>query len=435
MGDNDNGPHAESGIDGESLRRLLLTLVDAAGTERSRIIPRPHIAAALDSGVHASISSAALFTPRDEPIDAAGLDAVIGDVLVRPDASRLALIDERMQLGWAPADVLWPEGTPFFGCGRYAVRRAVENLMAGGLRARIGFEIEFSLIRDDAADSGPRPAHEGPAYGQRPLLQNELFVDALLDDLEIAGVPVLQVHAEHGLGQFELALAARDPLAACDDYLLTRLVIERVSLRHGLTASFAPIPPVGAAANGMHIHLSVMRGETNLLTPAAPDTPTRDGLAVIAGILDALPAATALLCGSESSYERLRPGRWSGASLCWGVQNRETAVRYIPSTAQAGAHGANIEVKPGDATANPYLAVAALLAAASDGIARRTTPPPPIELSPLRLSVEEREARGIRSLPSTLVDALSLLNESAMLRRQLGDRLVDLYVAVRMPRP
>jgi glutamine synthetase len=245
---------------------------------------------------------------------------------------------------------------------------------------------------------------------------------------------VLQLHAEHGLGQFEVALGARDPLDACDDYLLARLVIERTSIRHGLTAQFAPIPVVGAASNGMHIHLSVLGAHGNLLTPVAGDAPAGEGGALIAGILDALPAATALLAGSEASYERLRPGRWAGASLCWGVGNREAAVRYVPATASAGPRGANIEVKPADATANPYLAVAALLAAASDGITRGATPPSPIEVSPTRLSVEERTSRGIRPLPATLVEALAVLSESAMLRRQLGDRLIDLYVAVRTPR-
>ena len=415
-------------------RRLLVSLVDAAGVERSRIIPGAHIADALEDGVHASISSVALFTPQDQPVDAAGLDAVIGDLLVRPDAARLALLDEGSRLAWAPADLHWPDGTPFFGCGRHAVRRAVEELGAGGLRARVGFELEFTLIREgDAAD--PQPAHEGPAYGQRPLLQNEEFVDALLDDLETAGLPVLQLHAEHGLGQFEVALGARDPLDACDDYLLARLVIERTSIRRGLTAQFAPIPVVGAAANGMHIHLSVLGAHGNLLTPAPGDAPAGEGGAVIAGILDALPAATALLAGSEASYQRLRPGRWAGASLCWGVGNREAAVRYVTATASAGARGANIEVKPADATANPYLAVAALLAAAWDGITRGATPPAPVEVSPTRLSVEERTSRGIRQLPSTLGAALELLSESTMLRQHLGDRLVDLYVAVRTPQP
>lgn len=417
----------------ERSRTLMVSVVDSAGVERSRLIPRDRAREVLDAGVHASISSVALFTPRDEPVDAAGLDAVIGDLLVRPAPERWAVLDEDPPLAWVPADLFFPDGTPFFACGRHAVRHAAEVLSSRGLRARLGFEVEFTLTAPvDGAD--PRPAHFGPAYGQRPLLQNEAFATALLEAFALAGVPALQLHAEHGLGQFEVALAARDPLHAADDYVLARLIIERTSLRHGLIAHFAPIPPVGAASNGMHVHLSVLRDDDNLMTPAADGSLGRDARAAIAGILDALPAATALLAGSESSYERLHPGRWSGASLCWGMGNREAAVRYVPATAAAGPGGANIEVKPGDASANPYLAVAALLVAAADGVERRAIPPAPVEVDPARLSIAEREARGILSLPSTLGEALRLLSDSALLRTQLGDRLVDLYLAVRTPR-
>ena len=100
-----------SATGGGGIRRLMVTHVDAAGIERARIIPAARIASALDRGVHASISSAALFTPHDEPVDAVGLDAVVGDLLARPDAGRLALIDAESQLAWAPADLSWPDGS------------------------------------------------------------------------------------------------------------------------------------------------------------------------------------------------------------------------------------------------------------------------------------------------------------------------------------
>ncbi|SFS02423.1 glutamine synthetase [Microbacterium sp. cf046] len=413
-------------------RALLLTHIDPAGIDRGRLIPRAGIESALANGVHASISSATMFTPLDQPVDAVGLDAVIGDLLLRPDAARLAMIDAPGGWAWAPADLCWLDGAPFFGCGRHAVRGAFEALEAEGLSARAGFEIEFTLADGDA--DNPAPAHTGPAYGVRPLLRNEALIRDLLDALETAGVSPIHVHAEHGLGQFEVSLPARNPLDACDDVALARLIIERISMRHSLSVSFAPIPPVGAAANGMHLHLSVSRGADNLLAPADTGLPGQVGMSLIAGVLDVLPAATALLAGSEASYERLRPGRWSGASLCWGAGNREAAVRYVSGTADAGASSANIEIKPGDSTANPYLAMAAILAGATAGIVRGATAPPPIDISPSHLSADERAERGIRSLPSTLVEALDVLGASDTLRASLGDELVDLYTAVRTPR-
>lgn len=414
------------GVDGP----LLITSVDAAGRERSRLIPRARVDSVLRTGVHASISSVALFTPTDDPVDAIGRDAVIGDLLLAPDAERIARLGERGP-AWTPADVREIDGTPFAGCGRHAVRRQQTRLAERGLSARIGFEIEFTLDGGEAVD--PSPAHTGPAYGQHPILQNEAFATELLTEFDAAGVPALQLHAEHGHGQFEVALDARDPLDACDDDVLARLVIDRVALRHGLRADFSPIPRVGAASNGMHIHLSLARDGVPLFSPDSDDAPGSAGKAAIAGILAELPALTALLAGSVPSYERLRPGRWSGATVCWGPGNREAAVRYVASTAGGSARGANIEIKPGDASANPYYAVAALLAAAENGIARGAVPPAPVLVSPTRLSEGERAAVGIRPLPSSLTEALAELDRSVVLRAALGDALIDLYLAVRTP--
>lgn len=405
------------------VRRLLITHVDPAGIERARLFPAARFDDVLASGFAASVSSAAFFTPLDAPVDAVGTDAVIGDLRVRPDATRLAALDE--VLWHAPADLRAPDGQPFLGCGREAVRRAESALADAGLSARAGLELEFSLTAHGV------PAHAGPAYGQRPILRNEAFAGELLEALATAGVPVLHLHAEHGHGQFEVALAHRKPLAACDDYLLARLVVERTALRHSLDASFEPIPPVGAAANGMHIHLSLARDGRSILRADA-DGIRFEGLSMIAGILDALPALTALLAGSEPSYERLQPGRWSGALACWGPDNREAAIRYVSTTTGQGADGANIEVKPGDATANPYFAVAGLLHAALDGIDRRAEAPAPLSVNPAHLSDDERATRAPR-LPATLADSLTALDESRMLRSRLGGELVDLYLAVRMP--
>lgn len=415
------------GIDGP----LLITSVDAAGRERSRLIPRARVDSAVRAGVHASISSVALFTPTDDPIDALDRDAVIGDLLLAPDAERIARLGDRGPI-WAPADVREIDGAPFAGCGRHAVRRQRMRLAERGLSARIGFEIEFTLDRGEAADAAP--AHSGPAYGQRPILQNEVFATELLAEFDTAGVPALQLHAEHGHGQFEVALDARDPLDACDDDVLARLVIDRVALRHGLRADFSPIPRVGAASNGMHIHLSLARDGVPLFSPEPDGAPGPDGKAAIAGVLAELPALTALLAGSVPSYERLQPGRWSGATACWGPGNREAAVRYVGSAAGGSRRDANIEIKPGDASANPYYAVAALLAAAENGVARGAVPPAPVLISPTRLSEGERATAGIQPLPSSLTDALAELDRSTVLRAALGDALVDLYLAVRAPR-
>lgn len=410
-----------------AVRRLLVTHLDPAGIARARLFPTARIAHVLGEGFTASVSSAAFFTPGDVAVDAVGTDAVIGDLLLTPDASRLRLLDAETGLWHAPADLRELDGAaPFVGCGRESLRRAVGALGEAGVTARAGFELEFTVSRGDDAT----PAHSGPAYGQRPLLVNEVFALEVLEALEHAGVAVQHLHAEHGDGQFELALAPQDPLAAADDYLLSRLVVERCALRAGVSAHFDPIPPAGAAANGMHIHLSLQRGGVPLF--ASGDGIPPAGLSAIAGILDAMPALTALLSASELSYQRLRPGRWSGAVACWGPGNREAAIRYVPAL-DGDPASANIEIKSGDATAHPHIALAGVLHAALDGLRRSAVAPPPLMISPGNLSDEER-ATVAPPLPSTLGVALAALDGERMLRTGLGDDLVDLYIAVRTPR-
>ncbi|GAA3622940.1 gamma-glutamylpolyamine synthetase GlnA3 [Microbacterium awajiense] len=415
-------PQTEAG----GIRRLLVAHVDAAGVARARAIPAARVDNVLEHGIAASISGAALFTPADSPVGALGLDPVIGDVRVRPDARRVAELGDGW--AWAPADLRWADDRPFTGCTRSALRRAAT---AADIDVKVGFEIEF-VVADEASGS-LAPAHKGPAYGQRPLVRNLDYLDDLMTALEDADVPVLQVHAEHGDGQFEVSLAPRHPVDACDDVVLARTVIDLVTERFGLRAYFDPVPPIGADSNGMHIHLSASRDGRNVFASTEEGMPHAEGTAIIAGILDLLPSATALLAGSESSYKRLRPGRWSGAWNCWGRGNREAAVRYTPTTTDAGPSGANIEIKPGDATANPYLAVAALLVGLRAGLDRPAEPPAPVDVDPGRLSDDERSARGVRTLPASLADALAELSASGLLREGLGDDLVDLYIAVRTP--
>jgi glutamine synthetase len=150
----------------------------------------------------------------------------------------------------------------------------------------------------------------------------------------------------------------------------------------------------------------------------------------VAGVLRGLPDAQGILCGSIVSGLRMRPGNWAGAYACWGIENREAAVRFV--TAGPGSpHGGNVEVKIVDPSANPYLASAAILGLALDGIRSKATLPPETTVDPAKLSEAERVAAGTLLLPETQVKVLAALDKSAVLRAILGDSVIDMVVAVR----
>jgi glutamine synthetase len=202
--------------------------------------------------------------------------------------------------------------------------------------------------------------------------------------------------------------------------VLVRATIRGVSAQHGLRASFAPAFEPGGVGNGGHLHLSVWREGRNLL---AGQPPTPDGEAFLAGVLRELPALLALGAPSPASYLRLVPSHWAGCFHCWGVENREAALRLVQGTDEQ----ANVEVKCFDQAANPYLAVGGVIAAGLAGLDGEAVLPEPVQGDPALLPPERQPAR----LPTGLDGTLTAFRASTVLRDALGDVLFEAVAAVR----
>jgi glutamine synthetase len=197
----------------------------------------------------------------------------------------------------------------------------------------------------------------------------------------------------------------------------------------GLEVTMAPKPYLDQAGNGHHLHLSLYEDETPVLFEASGAL-SGQGSGFVAGILEHLSAVMAFTAPSPNSYQRLAPGMWSSAYACYGPDNREAAVRLASPVAGAESATANIELKPVDVTANPYLALAAVLAAGLDGIERDLDPGEPVTVDPATLSEGERAERGIRPLPASPDQALNALENDEVLIEALGAPLVRTHLAV-----
>jgi glutamine synthetase len=158
---------------------------------------------------------------------------------------------------------------------------------------------------------------------------------------------------------------------------------------------------------------------------------TRAAEAFTAGVLHALPALTAVTAPSVVSYERLQPHRWSGPWAVWGRENREAALRFVTGMVGSRAEAANLEMKAMDASANPYLALGAIVSAGVDGIERGLSLPDPVLQDPADIPARRRRSLGIRRLPSSLGAAIRELERSAVLRDAMGDVLFDAFLATR----
>jgi glutamine synthetase len=263
------------------------------------------------------------------------------------------------------------------------------------------------------------------------VLEHEGFVRDITTGAAVSGVAIEQFHPEYGRNQFEISLARLSPVAAADQLVLMRVVIGRVARRYGMRASFSPVPFAGSVGSGAHQHFSLTKFDSPIFSGGpGPHGLTEDGEHAIGGLLAGLPEAQGVLSGSIVSGLRLRPGFWAGAHVCWGTENREAAVRFLVG-GHANPHGANVEVKVIDPSANPYFASAAILGLALDGIEQRTPLPPETTVDPASQSGDERAAAGTVLLPTDQATVISTLDGSHRMRRLLGDAAVDVTVAVR----
>ena len=288
--------------------------------------------------------------------------------------------------------------------------------------------------RRTAASSRSTPPSHAPVYSSIGHdLADQVMIDTV-DALEAQGITVEQAINEYGPGQREIAVRHTDALGAADQQMKFRDTVRGVALQHGLYASFAPKPYPDAIGSGAHVHFSLWDtdGQRNLLyDPAADRGMSRLGRQFIAGVAEHLPALVALTAPSCNSYRRLQPSAWASATTAWGFDNKEAALRVASPFYRREEQSYNIEFKSCDASANPYLALGALIAAGVDGVDRELDPGAPAEHDPARMSPEELERSKVRPLPASMGAALDELEKDELLLGSLGDLLGRCYLAVR----
>jgi glutamine synthetase len=408
----------------DGCRYVLGTMVDSGGVLRGKQVTAGRADVFATAGLGASkswvvfcIDDALAFTPSY---------SAVGDMRMRADLSAVADIGDG--IAWAPLDLITQDGAELPVCYRAAARRQLAAATERGLTVRTAVEIECVLF-DSAGDS---PAGSGgPAYGARPLLEHHQFVDDVFASFDRAGLTIEQLHAEYGPGQLELSVAPLDPVRSADCNVLARILLSRAARRHGLQLSFSPQPTTGAIGSGAHVHLSFTRNHTPLLSGGdRPHGLTDAGASILAGLVLGLPDAIGTLAPSLLSSQRLQPKHWAGAFACWGLENREAAVRLCAATA-GNPHGANVEVKPVDGSANPYVVQAVLLGLALDGLDRALDLPPAVDIDPADLDEQALAAAHAVAIGRDQETGVERLAVSPLMAGILGPALIEALVAVR----
>lgn len=397
---------------------------DLNGILRGRSVPPARAALALAQGlpwVPANLTIGALNgLPPDNPF------GPMGEIRLVPDPRASVTLDGH---DGGPAfdlvlcDARQMDGTAWPVCPRTALKDTVAALREEtGLTLRVAFEHEFTVHGLN------QPTHV--AFSLSAGRAVAPLADLVLGCLDRAGIALEQFLAEYGPDQFEIASVPADPLTAADHAVLTLETIRDRARALGLRASFLPKPALDQVGNGVHVHLSLWDGD-------APVTAERDWLtpragAFVAGLIASAGSLIPFTCLSANSYARLRPRSWVGAYACVGVRNREAMVRLVPRHAEGdGANpDASIEFRAIDATANVYVALAAIIRAGLAGLNASRAMPRNVEGDPHDLGEAERDRLGIRPLPASIDSALTdaAARDGAT---WLGPELTEAYLCCR----
>jgi glutamine synthetase len=423
------------------VRAVKLVVVDNAGVHRVKCIPLARLEDAVRTGVGMSkLVSVWMVNDVFASCEHVGPDRPQDDLRLIPDLASAVALAAEPGWAWCAVDQYDQQRQPWAGCQRQFLSRMVEELRGQGLRLSGAFETEWYLERPEPPSAlgapGPiagRPVNDGPGYSAIATTGAGYLLE-LSSALIAAGVDVQQFHAEYSPGQYELSVGPRGAVEAADTIVLVRQTIRGVAAAHGLQALFAPVVRSDALGSGAHFHVSLWNEQDHNIfgTGQARFGMTPEAEAFLAGVFAELPALVAITAPSIVSYLRLRPGASSGAYQAWGYENREAALRFVTGMVGSRETASNFEYKPIDGSANPYLAIGAIVAAGLTGIRKGLELPEPTSAAPASLTQTDRDRLGLVPLPATLGEAIDALRASDVLREAMGEVLMDTFLATRV---
>lgn len=414
---------------------VALVCCDLGSIVRGRSVPAAELGEHLRTGVGWVPANHAI-TPLGHVADPNPFGST-GDLRLLPDGATRVLVEAdedtgeeegvRSDLDMVLCDLVELDGRPWECCPREFLRQSLSELEHDtGARVQASFEHEFVLL-------------DAPAGGAFTLDAQRLvepFPRLVMGALTKAGLSPQRFFAEYAPAQYEIPVGPANGLASADASVLLREIVREVARRRGMRASFVPLLDPAEAGNGVHIHLNLAGpdGEPLLYDPTRPGRLSELGGRFAAGVLAHARALTALTAPSPVSGERLRPHRWSAGAVCLAERNREALIRIPPVVEMGGADPAgqlHLEYRAADASANPYIALAAILRAGAHGIRDQLPPPPLLDRDPGELEATEAERFGVGALPATLGDSLEALADDELVRGWFPPLMYDAYTSIK----
>jgi glutamine synthetase len=425
------------------LRTVRLVVVDQHGVPRAKSLSPAAAVGALTNGLDFSGAIYSLdtgnqvFPPPFARGGGFGIEEFTGfpDVMLVPDPTTFRVLPWADRTAWMLCDAYFANGQPVPMDGRGLLRRQLGLLDELGYDYVAGLEVEFYIVStsgaplapQDAGFTPPPPAVSVFERGYQYLSEVRLdsmssTLEALRDALIGVGLPPRSMEDEWGPGQLEFSFAPMKGIAAADAAVLFRSAVKQVCQRRGLLATFMCRPALpNFFSSGWHLHQSLVSRAGGANAFASSSGPLSElGTQYVAGLLEHAVPSLVFAAPTVNGYKRFRPYSFAPDRVCWAVENRGALVRVQGSPGDASAH---VENRMGEPAANPYLYLAANIAAGADGIKRGLTPPAPVEADPYTASAPP--------LPTSLSAAVKALDEDAFYRSAFGDTLVDYLVMMK----
>ena len=401
-----------------NVRFIKLWFTDILGFAKSFSISVDELEGAFSEGMGFDGSSIQGFARIDE-----------SDMIAIPDPNTFVVLPWRpKESGVARmfCDIHEPDGTPYKGDPRWALKRNLKKAADLGYIFYVGPELEYFYFK--ASEGKPEILDRGGYFDLTPLdVATELRRETILT-LDTMGIHVEYSHHEVAPSQHEIDLRYADALSMADNAMIYRLVVKEIAMKHGVYATFMPKPIFGQNGSGMHTHQSLFKADRNaFFDPKDEFHLSKTAKSYIAGILRHSKEITSITSQWVNSYKRLVPGYEAPVYISWARRNRSALVR-VPMYKPGKEKATRIELRSPDPACNPYLAFAVMLAAGLKGIEKDYELPPPVEEDIFEMSDEARKKHGIDSLPGNLFEAIQLTEQSELVKETLGDHIFQKFI-------
>ena len=401
-----------------AVRFLRLMFTDILGVNKNVEIPSSQFAKALDGDIMFDGSSIEGFVRIEE-----------SDMLLTPDLATFKIFpggDPQNRVARLICDITTPDGAPFGGDPRAVLKRQVARAAKPGYSMNAGMEAEFFLFRPTPEGGPATITHDvGGYFDLAPMDLGEEARRAIVDVLEQMGFEVEAAHHEVAHGQHEIDFRYADALTTADNIATFRFVVKQVAQRFGLIASFMPKPVFGQNGSGMHTHQSLFReGKNAFFDPKGEFELSKVAHHYIGGLLTHARGMSAITNPLVNSYKRLVPGYEAPVNVAWSMRNRSPLIR-VP--ARRGT-GTRVELRSPDPSANPYLALAVMLAAGLDGIETRASSREPVNENIWEMSHREKRRLRIDDLPHDLNEACDEFEKDEAMTGALGEHITTHFL-------